>query len=31
MTLEAPLDEAFASLLARFEWALPRNAEASGD
>jgi tRNA pseudouridine65 synthase len=31
MTLEAPLDDAFASLLERFEWALPRNAEASGD
>jgi tRNA pseudouridine65 synthase len=30
MTLEAPLDDAFASLLARFEWVLPRNAGASG-
>ncbi|KRA31767.1 pseudouridylate synthase [Rhodanobacter sp. Root627] len=30
MTLEAPLDDAFASLLARFEWSLPQNASVSG-
>jgi tRNA pseudouridine65 synthase len=31
MRLQAPLDDAFVSLLARFKWVLPGDADASGD